>query len=173
MRGKDAFGHVSAEELGITPAYAGKRALYLRRLFIYEDHPRICGEKFPFCRADCLCSGITPAYAGKSGKRYRKTSSSRDHPRICGEKGQHAARACRNNLDHPRICGEKDFLQLGFVCFPGSPPHMRGKAGIKTATETARGITPAYAGKSCYTSSDCMPQWDHPRICGEKTKKIP
>ena len=34
-------------------------------------------------------------------------------------------------------------------------------------------ITPAYAGKSKCLMQTCRVQEDHPRICGEKTKKIP
>ena len=35
------------------------------------------------------------------------------------------------------------------------------------------GITPAYAGKSKSTFIGQSPAEDHPRMCGEKTKKIP
>ena len=49
---------------------------------------------------------------------------------------------------------------------------MRGKGKCNLATFFDTGITPAYAGKSL------VPRWvakktkDHPRLCGEKTKKI-
>ena len=50
---------------------------------------------------------------------------------------------------------------------------MRGKAqrafhGIVTIR-----ITPAYAGKSQKSKVEDWVQQDHPRLCGEKTKKIP
>ena len=45
MRGKAIFGLVAAIAAGITPAYAGKSRLLLRRLVCPEDHPRVCGEK--------------------------------------------------------------------------------------------------------------------------------
>ena len=35
------------------------------------------------------------------------------------------------------------------------------------------GITPAYAGKSMYSTIFIPLYKDHPRVCGEKTKKIP
>ena len=91
--------------------------------------------------------------------------------------------------DHPRICGEKGFIGLEVGLYPGSPPHMRGKAGINP-TIGARpritpayagkslliaivfapfnGITPAYAGKRYWRRCSCSALWDHPRICGEK-----
>ena len=71
--------------LGITPAYAGKRAEQAHSMSCSEDHPRVCGEKSGSCfflsivlgspprmrgkdpdaaiGADAV--GITPAYAGK------------------------------------------------------------------------------------------------------------
>ena len=49
--------------------------------------------------------------------------------------------------DHPRTCGEK-FPSTSFnVVFPGSPPHMRGKAVIELNPELFNRITPAHAGK--------------------------
>ena len=50
---------------------------------------------------------------------------------------------------------------------------MRGKAheGITDAAEVW--ITPAYAGKSLSASREIPLCRDHPRLCGEKTKKIP
>ena len=35
------------------------------------------------------------------------------------------------------------------------------------------GITPAYAGKRSLSFFSPPLSWDHPRVCGEKTKKIP
>ena len=50
---------------------------------------------------------------------------------------------------------------------------MRGK-GVALGVEADQvGITPAHAGKSkAYNACDGAVQ-DHPRTCGEKTKKIP
>ena len=71
---------------GITPAYAGKRALRAASAASSRDHPRVCGEKKNGNQVDVQHSGspprmrgkektpelltaengITPAYAGKS-----------------------------------------------------------------------------------------------------------
>ena len=75
--------------------------------------------------------------------------------------------------DHPRLCGEK--FKIAFVIFArsGSPPPMRGKETKKHIEFHVNRITPAYAGKSAgYQLQGCL-QKDHPRLCGEKTKKIP
>ena len=88
MRGK-AFGLVLYKvEIGIIPAYAGKRIKLRKRHSICGDHPRVCGEKSsstssfsPFSgspprvrgkgsndRSAEPAAGITPACAGKSNK---------------------------------------------------------------------------------------------------------
>ena len=50
---------------------------------------------------------------------------------------------------------------------------MRGKAADDLSPAAGNRITPAYAGKS--TGDIYAGQFveDHPRLCGEKTKKIP
>ena len=71
------------------------------------------------------------------------------------------------------MCGEKLYTPCIIAPNVGSPPHVRGKAACSGIAENEFGITPACAGKS-----DDMPLFflltaDHPRMCGEKTKKIP
>ena len=45
---------------------------------------------------------------------------------------------------------------------------MRGKALISIKDVKQARITPAYAGKSCWTVLVSTDFWDHPRVCGEK-----
>ena len=94
-----------------------------------------------------VSSGITPAYAGKS---YFHGSSQ------------------RKNQDHPRLCGEKIQKKVKILQFLGSPPPMRGKAAGRKTSESANGITPAYAGKRCSVYLLYVFVRDHPRLCGEK-----
>ncbi len=93
MRGKDSRVDILCFDVGITPAYAGKRPVAFQWRQCVWDHPRVCGEK-KFCRrlsllhlgspprmrgkVISLSSGlyirrITPAYAGKRLKRSRST----------------------------------------------------------------------------------------------------
>ena len=158
--------------LWITPAYAGKRNRRFLTVEAEQDHPRVCGEKYnkeeqkiqergspPRMRGkapsvvwtECKV-GITPAYAGKRRIFQRK---------------KHFAG------DHPRVCGEKCVVLLVLCCGLGSPPRMRGKAFPSTRILTVAGITPAYAGKSTVQGANGADCGDHPRVCGEKTKKIP
>ena len=50
---------------------------------------------------------------------------------------------------------------------------MRGKGREHGCTVIKRRITPAHAGKSVMDFIQLFQVWDHPRTCGEKTKKIP
>ena len=167
MRGKVTFVFLACKPMRITPAYAGKRHRSLLSCATTPDHSRICGEKDddrhfgrtdegspPHMRGKVLCAAlsvnlfrITPAYAGKSLRLLGFPRSSQDHPRICGEKLM--------NISTP-------------TALQGSPPRMRGKAGIAAGTCRAVRITPAYAGKSLHGKGRGGAAGDHPRICGEK-----
>ena len=172
MRGKGSPVCPFGSRSGITPAYAGKRGELRKRKESRRDHPRVCGEKSfpkngnsvktgspPRMRGKVLASpmlapliGITPAYAGK---------------RLC------AITICCVIQDHPRVCGEKPTTRSTGPGRPGSPPRMRGKGTYQVRYLARAGITPAYAGKSRGQSRNCTNVKDHPRVCGEKTKKIP
>ena len=47
---------------------------------------------------------------------------------------------------------------------------MRGKVAGCTQYCRSVGITPAYAGKSALEVASSVADWDHPRVCGEKTQ---
>ena len=148
MRGKGPVDRDGGRDLGITPAYAGKRTTRPPRRAATWDHPRVCGEKYQqMCQTETAqgspprmrgkaepvwatipWSRITPAYAGKSRLPKRELSAAGDHPRVCGEK--------RNEFTEPE-------------CEWGSPPRMRGKDQQHHQTSCRRR--------------------DHPRVCGEKS----
>ena len=100
----------------------------------------------------CVLPGITPAYAGKRPIPFVLLLLRRDHPRVCGEKIRYA---------------------INIEINTGSPPRMRGKEIAPLSVWLYLGITPAYAGKSSHSYGIYQAGWDHPRVCGEKTKKIP
>ena len=126
MRGK--VKSISYNCLGrrITPACAGKSFIVKRDRKLFEDHPRVCGEKGlcsmrgyevegspPRVRGKAVHAaperqpqGITPACAGKSALYVWNVNHDGDHPRVCGEK------LCRVHQNQGRL---------------GSPPRVRGK----------------------------------------------
>ena len=86
--------------------------------------------------------------------------------------------------------GEKARQGSGLYLILGSPPHGRGKAapvvraGVFSCGSPPRGrgkvisalslvnwsrITPAWAGKSCFSRFKMPQRGDHPRVGGEKT----
>ena len=93
---------------------------------------------------------VSPAYAGKRAPGTATT---------------------RRRRDHPRVCGEKMFCASASVLGMGSPPRMRGKGYKFLNILAADGITPAYAGKRSGQFLKWHFHWDHPRVCGEKSRK--
>ena len=172
MRGKGKPNIASDGSAGITPAYAGKRARLAGFALPHGDHPRVCGEK-PDANRPGICYigspprmrgkgpsfsgffdllGITPAYAGKRAWPSSWRGPPQDHPRVCGEKVATSRMPSRTE---------------------GSPPRMRGKGKTVITLSAVNRITPAYAGKSPPPAGCSRLGKDHPRVCGEKTKKIP
>ena len=149
MRGKEASRKLRGTLKGITPAYAGKSQCNSSCTAGKWDHPRVCGEKPRQDSVGALEGRITPACAGKRFDQRRQFVESEDHPRMCGEKGGVLRRAPQR---------------------PGSPPHVRGKVGLRLIAAQDDGITPACAGKSEPPGSGLGASGDHPRMCGEKTK---
>ena len=94
---------------------------------------------------------ITPAYAGKR----------RQCPAVQSQK-----------QDHPRLCGEKEDFSGTYRRFEGSPPPMRGKEDGSYNLCLGRRITPAYAGKRHQLKVAQHTYQDHPRLCGEKSRRV-
>ena len=101
---------------------------------------------------DLRREGITPACAGNTA-------------RVCGDY------ACSG--DHPRVCGE--YYDWGIASPPiqGSPPRVRGIPALRSSISANCGITPACAGNTAVPHAPVCPPGDHPRVCGEYSKKIP
>ena len=79
---------------------------------------------------------------------------------------------CQLIQDHPRRCGENKEAQAIKVLCTGSPPQVRGKPEGEMFDAAIVRITPAGAGKTPVSRNDLQNARDHPRRCGENTKKI-
>ena len=172
VRGKGWSFTQSATKTRITPACAGKRPMHSISCLSCRDHPRMCGEK---CLNSLMVAPVTGSPPHVRGKGDSEVISQCTH----GITPACAGKSCGSVLrsiavrDHPRVCGEKRGMMVQTPFFQGSPPRMRGKVGhSQIKRETAR-ITPAYAGKSAILDFSLLLSRDHPRVCGEKTKKIP
>ena len=69
--------------------------------------------------------------------------------------------------------GEKFYSPSSVSSRVGSPPRGRGKGWEYRHFNPDDGITPAWAGKRTEYPLTRMTDKDHPRVGGEKTKKIP
>ena len=166
VRGKRHGRSGVGDEVGITPARAGKTARGAGRGARAPDHPRACGEngqpnsaqrsmggspprvrgKQVAQRRVCHVPGITPARAGKTCCWWRPSSPPADHPRACGE--------------------NQEPLDLVFRQ-SGSPPRVRGKRPAAARYIEYFRITPARAGKTRFRPAFRLERRDHPRACGE------
>ena len=66
MRGKVLNEEETQQEIGITPAYAGKRGgMWVQESTLW-DHPRVCGEKLLYFLKLLLSAGSPPRMRGKA-----------------------------------------------------------------------------------------------------------
>ena len=167
VRGKANAFVDQLDQLGITPACAGKsRALFYGRTG-NRDHPRVCGEKQMLSFSFASMLGSPPRVRGKVC-RYRQHGLDVRITPACAGKRAAASGATARAKDHPRVCGEKLANLAANKPMKGSPPRVRGKVGLICPTRTLMRITPACAGKRNIPKAFVSIDWDHPRVCGEK-----
>ena len=65
MRGKVERVYFAPQDLRITPAYAGKRSMFVDNFEWGGDHPRLCGEKVSLVKVGMLPLGSPPPMRGK------------------------------------------------------------------------------------------------------------
>ena len=94
--------------------------------------------------------GIIPAYAGNTQPVSPCRQCNRDHPRVCGE----------HNDDTTPDYGDV-----------GSSPRMRGTLGRRVVGLCLVGIIPAYAGNTTARNASTKAKRDHPRVCGEHSRR--
>ena len=139
---------------------------------IEEDHPRVCGEKSVCIIELWQQAGSPPRVRGKENKDRCDFCRTRITP-ACAGKRSPLWPALLYWQDHPRVCGEKCLSRVPGLQVIGSPPRVRGKVTVSSGSVQVTRITPACAGKSSPMLDNVPPSQDHPRVCGEKTKKSP
>ena len=192
VRGKRCTYDTNLNRYRITPAGAGKTIQLCCIGIQLWDHPRRCGEN---ANKDKRCSyalGSPPQVRGKLGMAAFANFWQKDHPRRCGEnkkivtpsgmetgsppqvRGKPASLLHRYSppQDHPRRCGENNKMFTFSAQEIGSPPQVRGKHVSSRSISYDVRITPAGAGKTDDYAAIISDFWDHPRRCGENTKKI-
>ena len=169
---KPAGGQHRAPKRGITPAWAGKRSALVWVCAKPWDHPRVGGEKTKLILLFRFRLGSPPRWRGKAEAFVRKIAAGGITPALAG-KSSGCRYALTSEWDHPRVGGEKLSCPVRGHHHMGSPPRWRGKVIVCFSHESFEGITPALAGKSAMGTHRLRIAGDHPRVGGEKTKKIP
>ena len=132
-----------------------------------RDHPRVGGEKRRLSECAQWAEGSPPRGRGKGGLALCWPPPPRITPAWAGKSTW--APSFKDLLqDHPRVGGEKQKTGFSGLCYVGSPPRGRGKAGRRRIGGQAVWITPAWAGKSLTIPKLTTRSWDHPRVGGEK-----
>ena len=167
VRGKDPNLRSWERYGGIIPAGAGKSPHQLSTYYLFEDHPRGCGEKNKASRLKRLRQGSSPRVRGKDGGSGGPIALRGIIPAGAG-KSLGFLFVIRDGGDHPRGCGEKGDVRGEKSGAGGSSPRVRGKDKFHGTELEAGRIIPAGAGKRRRCCSSRTRRMDHPRGCGEK-----
>ena len=154
--------------LRITPAWAGKSSMVFLIASMFQDHPRMGGEKSRVAPRSDPGTGSPPHGRGKVGKGKCGVKLAGITPAWAG-KSLSRPPAGGRGWDHPRMGGEKPATGCILPCCLGSPPHGRGKGPPGSGSGKQRGITPAWAGKRPGCGILILQREDHPRMGGEKS----
>ena len=157
----------SASDPGITPAWAGKSVISKAFANNHRDHPRMGGEKPRSYERGLFIVGSPPHGRGKALPEAQPDDVEKITPAWAG-KSEVSKYAAKPGEDHPRVGGEKIIWASVSIAALESPPHGRGKAAAFDDNGYVNRITPAWAGKSCSLRLLYQPNWDHPRMGGEK-----
>ena len=145
-RGKGKINVFFCSQTRITPACAGKSCALQAVQRVFEDHPRMRGEKILEQRDKTHKEGSPPHARGKASHFVAVHRNLRITP-ACAGKSDPFFQTCVPGGDHPRMRGEKHGSS-GKTCLDlGSPPHARGKVVNQESSNSYHGITPACAGK--------------------------
>ena len=132
----------------------------------------MCGEQTSMSCCPSLCTGSPPRVRGTEKSLAETQARNRITPACAGNR-RWRGRRWRRGQDHPRVCGEQEAGKGMKNVMEGSPPRVRGTDIAGSSAAAAGRITPACAGNSCSGGTGPASKKDHPRVCGEQTKKSP
>ena len=171
MRGTQRQSFCCDLRIGIIPAYAGNTMAVMFSSMEVRDHPRVCGEHWFRPAGDCTIQGSSPRMRGTPRYKALGNSMAGIIPAYAGNTWLRSIKTCRAR-DHPRVCGEHLIdSSLLAACF-GSSPRMRGTPACCRMRVTRSWIIPAYAGNTHDNTAGTAFLGDHPRVCGEHTKRL-
>ena len=130
------------------------------------------GEYIHFAVLSLLHLGSPPLARGILTQCFHPPSQSRITPACAGNTSFFPSESPWLQ-DHPRLRGEYGRMTIRNHFTQGSPPLARGIQQQAHMGTQYHGITPACAGNTQSLQGKKKRGWDHPRLRGEYTKKIP
>ena len=147
VRGALVDGACLATVCGIIPACAGSTPSRCRRIILWRDHPRMCGEHAGCCITDHRSRGSSPHVRGALGALPLFGVWPGIIPACAGSTTLQRAFTSENG-DHPRMCGEHLVFACPIANDWGSSPHVRGALPKRVMADDFLGIIPACAGST-------------------------
>ena len=96
-----------------------------------------------------MVSGSPPRMRGPLLANIVEATSTRITPAYAGTTPEQGYFLSRRE-DHPRVCGDHESIEELNTPLSGSPPRMRGPPFAFGSLVRGGGITPAYAGTTCW-----------------------
>ena len=131
----------------------------------------MCGEHYPSISREVLKRGSSPHVRGTHRVERHDFGRTGIIPACAGNTPPRPARWAVTR-DHPRMCGEHKHEHVRRHDVRGSSPHVRGTRMRTRTVAYCPGIIPACAGNTLCAVGAVRGVEDHPRMCGEHTKKI-
>ena len=166
MRGRPNFPQVRIIYIRNTPAYAGKTGRDQSLAGGKGKHPRVCGEDSFTSSSFANDKETPPRMRGRRIAWAFGSSLKRNTPAYAG-KTLPAEVDQRQRRKHPRVCGEDQNPVAPAELHRETPPRMRGRRCTSIACPERIGNTPAYAGKTGFSTTSRRTRKKHPRVCGE------
>ena len=132
----------------------------------------MCGEQNQLLMDQVPIPGSPPRVRGTVYLRPARQVHKRITPACAGNSFPPAFMGAAGG-DHPRVCGEQPNKPFGSLVNGGSPPRVRGTGALYRDGRRKQRITPACAGNRSFAEGYTAESEDHPRVCGEQTKKSP
>ena len=165
-RGKQDPRAVVADIAGLIPAWAGKTVPRGRIAVSVSAHPRVGGENPASTLGVSMGAGSSPRGRGKHPGHYSPPSRLRLIPAWAG-KTMSVSFVVGAAGAHPRVGGENIQAAVSVVVEWGSSPRGRGKRRSFPDRGNAKGLIPAWAGKTLDPRICQAGRAAHPRVGGE------
>ena len=150
----------------LIPAWAGKTVAAEAATSTATAHPRVGGENRFYLPRPKRPRGSSPRGRGKRGSVFSVIVGLRLIPAWAGKTGR-GRRLWRRETAHPRVGGENRRSGSMIGVLSGSSPRGRGKPPRLRLRDRARGLIPAWAGKTTWPRSRAAAMSAHPRVGGE------